>query len=237
MDNAASCSMKADARDSHSTRVVVVEDDPNMRETLKCFLNRISGYRCIGDLRDGETAVKEIPGLKPDLVLMDIGLPGMSGVECVAKLKTLMPALPIIMLTVYDEGDFLFEALKAGANGYLLKRTIGDKLVEAMQEVRTGGLPLSRSMAERVTNYFQEIGKTEKGSKDEFNKLRPREREVLKLLANGYRYKEIAVELDIGVDTVREYLRRIYAAFHVSSRTEAVVKYLGGTVTNKSGKP
>jgi len=211
-----------------AARVVVVEDDSNLRRTMIAFINRSPGFCCAGAFADGETALADIPALKPDVVLMDIGLPGMSGIECVSALKAIMPTMPIIMLTVYDEGDYLFDSLKAGASGYLLKRTIGDKLLDAMAEARAGGLPLTRHMAAKVGQYFQKFGK----SQTEVNTLTPREQEVLQLLADGFRYKEMAAQMGISLDTVREHARRIYTKLHVSSRTEAVVKYLGGS--NKS---
>jgi DNA-binding NarL/FixJ family response regulator len=214
-----------------AARVVVVEDDTNLRKTMLAFINRSPGFCCAGTFADGETALSEIPKLKPDVVLMDIGLPGISGIECVSKLKAIMPALPIIMLTVYDEGDYLFDSLKAGASGYLLKRTIGDKLLEAMQEAQAGGLPLTRHMAAKVGQYFQKFGR----SQTEVHTLTPREKEVLQLLADGFRYKEIAAEMGISLDTVREHARRIYTKLHVSSRTEAVVKFLGNSTTERSG--
>jgi len=210
-----------------AARVVVVEDDSNLRRTMIAFINRSPGYSCAGAFPDAESALAEIPDIKPDVVLMDIGLPGMSGIECVSALKEIMPATPIIMLTVYDEGDYLFESLKAGASGYLLKRTIGEKLLEAMQEAQSGGLPLTRHMAVKVGQYFQQFGRSQKSSQEDVNTLTPREQDVLKLLADGFRYKEIAGELGISLDTVREHSRRIYSKLHVSSRTEAVVKYLG----------
>ena len=208
-----------------AARVVVVEDDANLRKTMITFINRSPGFCCAGTFADGETALAEIPRLKPDVVLMDIGLPGMSGIECVSRLKPLLPAIPIIMLTVYDEGDYLFDSLKAGASGYLLKRAIGDKLLEAMEEARAGGLPLTRHMAAKVGQYFQKFGQIQ----NEVHTLTPREQEVLQLLADGFRYKEIAGLMGISLDTVREHARRIYSKLHVSSRTEAVVKYLGGS--------
>jgi len=210
------------------TRVAVVEDDSALRRTITAFINRAPGHCCAGSFPDAETALAEIPRLKPDVVLMDIGLPGMSGIECVAALKALLPEMPIIMLTVYDEGDYLFESLKAGASGYLLKRAMGDKLTEALQEARAGGLPLTRHMAAQVGQYFQQFGKRQKEARTEVTQLSPREQEVLKCLAEGFRYKEIAGQLGISLDTVREHARRIYTKLHVSSRTEAVVKYLGG---------
>ena len=210
---------------SAASRVIVVEDDANLRKTMITFINRSPGFCCAGTFADGETALAGIPALKPDVVLMDIGLPGMSGIECVSALKAIMPVTPIIMLTVYDEGDYLFDSLKAGASGYLLKRAIGDKLLEAMHEACAGGLPLTRHMAAKVGQYFQKFGK----SQNEVNTLTPREQEVLQLLADGFRYKEIAGIMGISLDTVREHARRIYTKLHVSSRTEAVVKFLGGS--------
>lgn len=209
-------------------RVVVVEDDSNLRKTMITFINRSPGFCCAGTFSDGETALAGIPALKPDVILMDINLPGMSGIECVSALKQILPTTPIIMLTVYDEGDFLFDSLKAGASGYLLKRALGEKLPEAMQEALEGGLPLTRHMAVKVGQYFQHLGPNTKGAPSEIYALTPREQDILRLLADCYRYKEIASELGISLDTVREHSRRIYTKLHVSSRTEAVVKYLGG---------
>ena len=206
-------------------KICMVEVDSRVREALGDFINQSENFRCVRTFPDGESALAELPSLKPDLVLMDIRLPGMSGIECVSALKALMPATPIIMLTVYDEGDYLFDSLKAGASGYLLKRAIGDKLLDAMQEARAGGLPLTRHMAAKVGQYFQKFGK----SQTEVHTLTPREQEVLQLLADGFRYKEIAGVMGISLDTVREHARRIYSKLHVSSRTEAVVKYLGSS--------
>ena len=210
---------------SPPARVVVVEDDANLRKTMIAYINRTAGYCCAGALPDGESALVEIPRLKPDVVLMDIGLPGMSGIECVTRLKPVLPATPIIMLTVYDEDDYLFDSLKAGASGYLLKRALGDKLLEALQQAQSGGMPLARDMAAQVRLYFQNLGR----HRNEVDNLSPREQEVLQLLADGFRYKEIAAQMSIGLDTVRAHASRIYFKLHVSSRTEAVVKYLGAS--------
>lgn len=202
--------------------IVIVEDQPRVSESLTELINRSPGLRVICTYPDGETAVAKIPQLKPDVVLMDIGLPGMSGIECVRQLKAAMPALTVIMLTVYDEGEYLFNSLKAGASGYLLKRTTGDKLVEAINEARLGGVPLTRQMANQVAHYFQQMGT----ANNEMDTLSKRERETLALLADGFRYKEIADRLGIGIETVREYVRNTYRKLHVTSRTEAVVKFL-----------
>lgn len=203
-------------------RVVIVEDSARLRESLTDLLHSHPGFEVLCALKDAETALVKIPELKPDVVLMDIGLPRMSGIECVRQLKASHPALPILMLTVYDEGPFLFSSLKAGANGYLLKRTVAEKLVESIHEARIGGVPLTRQMAVKVAEYFQQLGTVAQ----EVASLSRRERESLELLAEGLLYKEIAAKLGISLDTVREYVRNIYAKLHVNSRTEAVVKFL-----------
>lgn len=210
------------ANPARLTRVVIVEDQAGVAESLTKLIQRTPGLQVIGDCRDGETALAEIPRLQPDVVLMDIGLPGMSGIECVRHLKAVLPALPIIMLTVYDEGEFLFNSLKAGASGYLLKRATGDRLVEAIAEARLGGVPLTRQMASKMAHYFRQLD----AASTAMATLTRRERDTLALLAEGFRYKEIADRLGIGVETVREYVRNTYRKLHVSSRTEAVVKYL-----------
>lgn len=203
-------------------RVAIVEDQAGVAASLTKLINRVAGMQVTATYPDGETALAQIPRQPPDIVLMDIGLPGMSGIQCVKQLKALLPALPVVILTVYDEGEYLFDSLKAGASGYLLKRTTGDKLVEAISEARAGGMPLTRQMANKVANYFQQMGATA----SEMATLSRRERETIALLAEGFRYKEIADKLGIGIETVREYVRNTYRKLHVSSRTEAVVKYL-----------
>ena len=211
------------SEDAAILSVAIVEDDPRVRETVGEYISQVRGFRLAGAFPDGETALKELPGLNPDVVLMDIGLPGKSGIECVRALKAQKPDLTVVMFTVYDEGDFLFESLKAGASGYLLKRTPGAKLLESLREACLGGMPLTRHMAAKVGSYFQNLGK----SQAELATLTAREREVLKLLADGLLYKQIAIHLGISMDTVRQYLRSIYNKLHVNSRTEAVVKFLG----------
>jgi len=203
--------------------VAIVEDDLRVRETVGEYISQARGFRLAGTFPDGEMALKKLPGLNPDVVLMDIGLPGKSGIECVRVLKAQKPDLTVVMFTVYDEGDFLFESLKAGASGYLLKRTPGAKLLESLREACLGGMPLARHMAAKVGSYFQNLGK----SQAELATLTRREREVLKLLAEGLLYKQIATHLGISMDTVRQYLRSIYYKLHVNSRTGAVVKFLG----------
>ena len=220
-----SCQTASDlmsVRSTQAVRIGIVEDQAGVAESLKKLINRAAGLQVIGTYPNGETALEQIPRHKPDLVLMDIGLPGMSGIECVRSLKAVLPSLPIIMLTVYDEGEYLFNSLKAGASGYLLKRTTGEKLVEAITEARLGGVPLTRQMAGKMAQYFQQMGATT----SEMATLTKRERETLALLAEGFRYKEIADQLGIALETVREYVRNTYRKLHVSSRTEAAVKFL-----------
>jgi DNA-binding NarL/FixJ family response regulator len=209
-------------RSTQAVRIGIVEDQAGVAESLKKLINRADGFQVVGTYPNGEAALEQIPGHKPDLVLMDIGLPGISGIECVRSLKALLPSLPIIMLTVYDDGEHLFDSLKAGANGYLLKRTTGEKLVEAITEARLGEVPLTRQMAGKMAHYFQQLGATNSAMAT----LTKRERETLALLAEGFRYKEIADRLGIALETVREYVRNTYRKLHVSSRTEAAVKYL-----------
>ena len=209
-------------RSAQAVRIGIVEDQAGVAESLKKLINRADGFQVVGTYPNGEAALEQIPGHKPDLVLMDIGLPGISGIECVRSLKALLPSLPIIMLTVYDDGEHLFDSLKAGANSYLLKRTTGEKLVEAITEARLGGVPLTRQMAGKMAHYFQQLGATNSAMAT----LTKRARETLALLAEGFRYKEIADRLGIALETVREYVRNTYRKLHVSSRTEAAVKYL-----------
>ena len=201
--------------------VAIVEDDPRVREELAKLINRAAGFKCLGTYCDGETALASIPRQRPDVVLMDINLPGMSGIECVRRLKAALPPVQIVMLTVYDEVGQLFNSLRAGACGYLLKRTPSDKLLEAITEARLGGAPMTRKIARKVVQYFNELGVVS----PEMGSLSKREQETLALLAEGFRYKEIADKMGISFNTVREYVHSIYQKLHVSSRAEAVLKY------------
>lgn len=202
--------------------VALVEDDERIRESLSLLISRAPGFAVVGVYEDAETALAKIPLCHPRVVLMDINLPGMSGIECVRALRALLPTVRIVMLTVYDEADFLFNSLKAGASGYLLKRAPSSRILEAITEAQLGGMPMTRQMAGKVAQYFHEFAT----ATSEVQQLTPRERDTLAQLAEGYRYKEIADHLGIRLDTVREYVRGIYDKLHVSSRTEAVVKYL-----------
>ncbi len=203
--------------------VAIVEDDTGVRESLAILINGTSGFRCSGAYPSGETALKQLCGSFPDVVLMDINLPRMSGIECVAKMKAMRPELQILMLTVYEDSNQIFESLMAGASGYLIKEAPPAEILEAIVDVRRGGSPMSSHIARKVVQYFQKRGQIPEVA----DNLSDRENEVLTYLAKGYRYKEIAELLSISVLTVRSHLRRIYEKLHVRSRTEAVVKYLG----------
>jgi DNA-binding NarL/FixJ family response regulator len=215
------------------TKVAIVEDDPRIREELAKLINRAENFRCVGTYGDAESALSEIPGHKPDVVLMDINLPGISGIECVRRLKASFPTVQIVMLTVYDEVGQLFQSLMAGACGYLLKRTPSDKLLEAITEARMGGAPMTRKIARKVVQYFHQLGV----ASPEAATLSRREQETLALLAEGFRYKEIAEKMGISFNTVREYVHSIYRKLHVTSRTEAVVKYQRSAATPNLSEP
>jgi len=200
-----------------------VEDNAQLRNTLGKVINRADGFSCIGTYATAEEALESIPRNPPDVVLMDINLPGMNGVECVSELKKILPKILIVMLTVYEDTDNIFNALKAGATGYLLKRTSKDELLEAIRDVYKGGSPMTTHIARKVVQSFQ---KADLASPSE--NLSSREQEVLECLAKGFLYKEIADKLGISYETVRTYIRRIYEKLQVRSRTEAVAKYLRG---------
>lgn len=203
-------------------RVAIVEDDAGIRDNFVALLNASPGYHCVGACASGEEALAQVPPWKPDVVLMDINLPRMSGIECVARLKARQPELLVLMLTVYEDGDSIFRALKAGANGYLIKRVATDKLLEAIEDVCTGGAPMSCHIARKVVQFFHQAGPSAEVS----DNLSPRETEILELLVAGYFFKEIADRLGISSETVRTHVNHIYRKLHVRSRTEAVVKYL-----------
>jgi DNA-binding NarL/FixJ family response regulator len=201
--------------------VSIVEDDGRVRESLAGLITRADGFQCLSHYGTAEDALDDIPGKKPEVVLMDINLPGMSGIECVKKLKALLPQVQVVMLTVYENTEQIFQALSSGAAGYLLKQTPPDELLEAVREVHRGGSPMTSHIARKVVQSFQK-SQTNKATEN----LSPREQEVLDYLAKGYLYKEIADTLHISFETVHTYIRRIYEKLHVRSRTEAVAKYL-----------
>jgi len=193
------------------------------------MINGTPGFQCQAAYADGPSALKHIPANRPDVVLMDINMPGMLGTECVRQLKSVAPDVPVLMLTVYDDSEQIFKSLQAGATGYLLKRTPKDKLLEAIREITEGGAPMSRQIARRVVRYFQELSQlaVRPQRAPEVETLTEREEQVLAQLAKGHAYKEIADLLGISFETVRSYVRTIYDKLHVHSRTEATLKYLG----------
>ena len=203
-------------------RISIVEDDGEIRAHLVQLIARAKGFSLVSEHHQATEAIEVVQREKPDVVLMDINLPGMSGIECARILKQSIPDLQILMLTVYEDSEMIFESLKAGASGYLLKRTPGAKLLEAIREVHEGGSPMSSHIARRVVQYFSE---TQKRSL-EVAQLTERELAVLDLLARGQLYKEIADRLGMSLDTVRKHLQNTYHKLHVHTRTEAVVKYL-----------
>jgi DNA-binding NarL/FixJ family response regulator len=203
-------------------RIAVVEDDKTVREGLQMLLNGSPGYSCVAAYGTGEDALAGIPETRPDVVLMDINLPGINGIECILKLKAQDLPLLFIMLTVFEDPDAIFQSLSAGACGYLLKHTPPVKLLEAIKEVYRGGSPMSGEIARKVVQSFQH-NPTKTNTSENLTK---REEEILGFLAQGYFYKEIAGLLFISVETVRTHIRNIYEKLQVRTRTEAILKYL-----------
>lgn len=202
--------------------ISIVEDNDDLRGTLARVLGRAEGFACVGQHASAEEALAGIPRERPDVVLMDINLPGMNGVECVRRLKQVMPELQIIMLTVYEDTENIFNALAAGATGYMLKRTPRAELLTAIQEVKRGGSPMTTHIARKVVQSFQRTSTSASATEN----LSAREQEVLDYLSQGFLYKEIAEKLGISYETVHTYIRRIYEKLQVRTRTEAVAKFL-----------
>jgi DNA-binding NarL/FixJ family response regulator len=202
--------------------VSIVDDDPDLREQIAGYLTSTGNIRCKSAYASAEEALEHLPQDKPDVILMDINLGEMDGIECVRRLAPLMPKAQVLMLTVFEDSEQIFRALAAGASGYLLKRLSPRKLLEAIEEVRNGGSPMSASIARKVVRSF----KTASPHVDESAALSPRERAVLDGLAEGLVYKQIADQMGVSIHTVRNYIRRIYEKLHVCTRTEAVAKFL-----------
>ena len=202
--------------------VSIVEDNEQLRGTLVRVINRAEGFKCVSNYGSAEAALEGLPGDKPEVVLMDINLPGMNGVECVRQLKQRGVPTLVVMLTVYEDTENIFNALAAGASGYLLKRTKAAELIAAIREVHTGGSPMTTHIARKVIQSFQRSGPSSSPSEN----LSQREQEVLECLSQGFLYKEIAEKLGISYETVHTYIRRIYEKLQVRTRTEAVAKFL-----------
>ena len=204
------------------TTVSIVDDEPDLREHIAGYLAAAGDVRCKSAYASAEEALQHLPEDKPDVILMDINLGGMDGIECVRRLKALMPEAQVLMLTVFEDTDKIFRALSAGASGYLLKRMSPKKLLDAIAEVLDGGSPMSAPIARKVVQSFQ----CARSAANESAALSQRELSVINGLAQGLAYKQIAHELGVSIHTVRNYIRRIYEKLHVQSRTEAVAKFL-----------
>lgn len=203
--------------------VAIVEDKEPIRQSLAILIDGADGFSCIGTHETAEEALEVLPNRCADVVLMDIDLPGMNGIECVRQLKPRCPHTQFMMCTMYDEDETVFEALKAGANAYILKRSPPHKLLEAITELHEGGSPMSSTIARKIASSFHNPTPTT----DELHALTPREREILDRLAKGHSHKEVAEELFVSPTTVRKHIFNIYEKLQVHSKVEAVNKYLG----------
>lgn len=204
--------------------VAIIEDDVGVRECLQTFINRSGNCSCQSTFASGEDALEKLPNTLPHVALVDIGLPGMSGIELISRLKLMEPSIKLVMLTVYEDDDKIFSALQAGADGYLLKRSKSEDILQAILDVKNNGAPMTGIIARKVIQHFRKESQT---NNNVLNALSKREGQILELLAKGDLYKEIAAKLEISYETVHTHIRRIYEKLHVSSRGQAVSKYLG----------
>lgn len=217
-----------------SIRVSIIEDDAQTRAIFADWLRRSAGFACVSEHDSAESALARLPAEKPDVVLTDINLPGLNGVEAVRQLKTILPDTQFVMLTVYEDADHIYNALTAGASGYLLKQTPRGRLLDALRDVHAGGSPMTSNIARKVVQAFQQqrpATPDAAGAPD----LSAREQEVLDLLARGFLYKEIAEALAISVPTVNTYIRRVYEKLQVRSRAQAVAKYSQPQLPRRDG--
>jgi DNA-binding NarL/FixJ family response regulator len=205
------------------SEIAIVEDNHTVRAALVELINSMPGCRCVADLATGEEALREIPRLKPDLVMMDIHLPNLSGIECTLRLKQDLPGLAVLILTVYEDEGKIFQALQAGASGYILKRSHPDEIVGAVRDMLAGGAPMTPEIARKVVDSFSRAALKKRDTTDMLSR---RETEILHCLTTGASNKEIAEQLNITTETVRWHLKQIYDKFHVQGRTEAAVKFL-----------
>jgi DNA-binding NarL/FixJ family response regulator len=203
--------------------VSIVDDSASLRAEFARLITQAEGLSCVSQYPDAESALAHLAADQPDVVLMDINMPGMTGVECVRRLKAASPAIQVVMLTVFDNNESIFESLKAGASGYLLKRAAADEIIDAIHLVQAGGAPMSISVARKVVQFFNQRPQTT----PELDSLTAREREVLEKISAGLSYSEIGDSLSITVNTVRKHIRSIYEKLHVNSRTEAAMKFMG----------
>ncbi|HLH56545.1 MAG TPA: response regulator transcription factor [Verrucomicrobiae bacterium] len=208
-------------KENVSISVAIVEDDNEARKILAAWLSQAPGFNLVADWGQAEAAFPSLLQKKPDVVLMDINLPGISGVEAVRRLKRELPATQFVMLTVYEDADHIYDALASGATGYLLKETPREDLLKAIQDVHHGGSPMTSNIARKVVQSFGQARAVSSSAEE----LSHREKEVLELLAQGYLYKEIAEKMNVSIPTVNTYVRRVYEKLHVRSRGQAVAKY------------
>jgi DNA-binding NarL/FixJ family response regulator len=213
--------------------ISLVEDHSGLRESLATLLNNVPGFRCLARYANGEDAVSKMPLLRPDVALVDINLPRMSGVECAAKLKRELPDLQILMLSMYEQSDLIFDSLRAGASGYMLKSAPATDLINAIEQVHAGGAPMGMQIARKVVRYFQDTKRQRFG----IEKLTPREQEVLELVVHGCLNNEVANRLNISLSAVRAHLHAIYGKLRVQSRTQAVIKFLGCELPRDHARP
>lgn len=208
----------------HSIRISVVEDERRIRANLSAFFSSEPGFVLVRAYANGEEAVAGLPADAPDVVVMDIGLPGMSGIECVRTVAPGLPTTQFLMFTLHDDDAAVFEALKAGANGYLVKSSTPDEIANAVRELREGGSPMSMGVARRVIDHFRSVPQTPDAAA---LGITERESQLLAMLAEGLLYKEIADRMGLSVGTIKQLIHRLYGKLHVDNRTEAVNKYLG----------
>jgi len=199
--------------------IVIVEDDDLIREGIANIIDEQSGYKCSGSFSNGEAMLEKVKLINPQIVLMDIGLPGINGIECLRQIRQSSPSILVVMLTVFEDDERVFESIIAGADGYLLKKTPAPKIIDALNEVLNGGAPMSNQIAKRVLDKFRLTP-----DEDETQSLSKREKEILDLLAKGYTHKQIAENIFISPETVRGHLKNIYQKLHVHSKTAAVNK-------------
>jgi len=202
--------------------VAIVEDDAGVCQSLEWLVKSSAEFTCVATCHSAEEALRVLPGAAAEIVLMDINLPNRSGIECTARLKELLPSVQVVMITVYDDAEKVFNALRAGASGYILKRATPERILEALREVHAGGVPMSSEIARKVLGVFREPA----AASTQAQSLSRREQEVLESLAQGCSNKEIAEKLSISIDTVTWHLRHIYAKLHVRSRTQAALRFL-----------
>jgi DNA-binding NarL/FixJ family response regulator len=208
---------------NHQISVIIVEDMADVRQKVKHIIDESKEFICLSTYANAENALEELPKLKPDIVLMDINLPGMSGIECIKKIKKKCPETQFMMFTIYENSEQVYEALAAGASGYLLKKTPSEEILEALKELFEGGAPMSTHIARKVVSFFQKENK----AANENTQLSNREKEVLALLSKGFLYKEISDQLFISTGTVRQHIHNIYEKLHVQNRMEAINKFYG----------